>query len=873
MVEKIPLGQKLGYYLLTFITALIGASLWLPFMFHQLPWGPIVAHWSTNVQYLVSVPFFAVGIVLWRYLERSDLKEARKMGEMSLTISMMFLITAIFARAVYFAFVVTGQYHWGMVKEYWNPADPTQPSLWRGFLITIKIASISMVFSLVLGTLAGVGRTSKSKIFNAIMTGYVEFFRNTPLIVQLFFWYFGSIQVLKLVNLDLGFRLTSFSAGVFGLSFYTGAYISEAIRAGILSIDKGQWEAAHSLALSPIQTLQYIILPQAFRIVIPPLTSQFINLYKNSTVVMTIGVTDLLFNANEVEAQTFRGFEIFTAAVIIYLVGTLTLSAIMNFVNYLVSAEERSRGTGMVSEPDMVSVITGKIGEVVGSVVGFIWKIPDTLVKLDFGEKLTQIGGLIILFAFFFGKWFNGIFAEGLLHLPHGGTGDYMLTGHTSIVLLFWLVPISAIVVIFVSLLAHFWRFLRDKAEVEVLFTTMLLPLAPLLYAVWTIAANNSRDVYFYDLDVGLWIALIGVILIYLGVEAHLVETEHPHRLARRRRAGLITGVVLLFIVMAIPGVPPMITHINKGMPSPTRVDWSSIVRNIGFLMGGFPLAGASVGTALLAVAFFLIKVLVGVSLILLPFFLLFRLYQANSKIATVTLAVAIAGIYALLKFHVVPIFSLDVKFGGLELTFFLAAIAITASFFIGIVAGMMRLSSYPFISIPSIAYIELIRGIPLFMFIIYMFISIPQVVKGLENVDNWESALIAFTIFTSTYIAEIVRAGIQSIDSGQWEAAHSLGMGYAQTMIEVVLPQALKRMIPPIVSQFIALFKDTSLAYFIGVVEFFRTITITYNREYDGTFSLLIFSAVVYFIFSYAMSLGSEKLRRSMGEQEQANI
>ncbi len=872
MVERIPFWQKAGYYLLTLVAALIGSMLWLPFLTNYLPGGASISHWSSTTAYLVSAPFFLIGIVLWRYLERSDLKEVRKMGEMCLTISMMVLVFAIFARAIYFAFVATGEYRWSMVKEYWNPADPAQPSLWRGFLVTIKITLIATVFALVLGTLAGVGRTSKNKLFNGIMVVYVEFFRNTPLIVQLFLWYFGTTQFLKLFHLELGFRLTSFTAGIFGLAFYTGAYISEAIRAGILSISKGQWEAAHSLALTPIQTMQYIILPQAFRIVIPPLTSQFINLYKNSTIVMTVGVTDLLFNANEVEAQTFRGFEIFTAAVIIYLTGTLTLSAIMNVINYLVSAEQRGQNGPQVSQPDKVSVVMGRVGEVTGVITSFIWRLPDYLIKLDLGEKLVQIGGWTILLSFFFGEWFNRIFAEGLLGLNQGGTGPNMLHGQGMVVFLFWIVPIGAIIAMAVGIVGHYSEFIRDKIQMELLYVTMLLPLAPLLYAIWTIGRNNARDVYFYDLGAGLWIAAIGSLLIYLGLEAHAVETEHPRLIGRRRKIGWIAGLIFLFVAVAIPGVPPMITHIQKGMPSPTRVDWSSITRNIGFLMGGFPLARASVGHAVLAVALFLIEVLFIISIILFLLFLLYKLYQVNAKVASVVLVAFFIGIWAASKYHLLPpLTAINVKFGGLELTFFLAAIAITVSFLIGIVAGMMRLSKFPFISVPAIAYIELIRGVPLFMFIIYMFITIPQVVKGMENLDNWESALIAFIIFTSTYIAEIVRAGIQSIDRGQWEAAHSLGMGYGVTMVEIVLPQALKRMIPPIVSQFIALFKDTSLAYFIGVVEFFRAITITYNREYDGTFSLLIFAAVVYFIFSYAMSLGSEKLRRSMGAQERA--
>ena len=158
--------------------------------------------------------------------------------------------------------------------------------------------------------------------------GFTEFFRNnTPLLVQIFFWYFGSDAVLpKWLNQWLYEQDFEFAAGVIALTVYTAAFIAEEIRAGIFSIPKNQLEASRATGLSFIQGYRYVILPQAFRIIIPPLISQFLNLIKNSSLVMTIGVMELTYMARQIESYTFHGFEAFTVATLIYLIISLIVS-------------------------------------------------------------------------------------------------------------------------------------------------------------------------------------------------------------------------------------------------------------------------------------------------------------------------------------------------------------------------------------------------------------------------------------------------------------------------------------------------------------------------------------------------------------------
>ena len=199
-----------------------------------------------------------------------------------------------------------------------------------GLRVTLELSAVSVVLSFILGLLIAVMRMSNVAPVRWFAHGYLEFFRNTPLLVQIFFWYFGSYKILPMVVNDwLNTMNFEFSAAVLALSIYTSAFIAEDIRSGVRSIPKEQMEAARSSGFSYLRSMQYIILPQAVRLTIPPLINQFLNLTKNSSLAMTIGVVELTYQARQVESYTFRGFEAFTAATLVYVVISFLITGLV----------------------------------------------------------------------------------------------------------------------------------------------------------------------------------------------------------------------------------------------------------------------------------------------------------------------------------------------------------------------------------------------------------------------------------------------------------------------------------------------------------------------------------------------------------------
>ena len=188
----------------------------------------------------------------------------------------------------------------------------------QGLLITIRITAISLVLSFICGLTSALMRLSRSFLARTIARGYLEIIRNTPLLVQLFFIYFVLAPVL-----DIG----GFASAVLALSLFEGAYASEIFRAGIVSIQRQQWEAAFSIGLNSYQTYRLIILPQALRRILPPLTSQAVSLIKDSALVSTIAIYDLTMRGQTIIAETFLVFEIWFTVAAIYLTMTLALSA------------------------------------------------------------------------------------------------------------------------------------------------------------------------------------------------------------------------------------------------------------------------------------------------------------------------------------------------------------------------------------------------------------------------------------------------------------------------------------------------------------------------------------------------------------------
>ena len=187
-----------------------------------------------------------------------------------------------------------------------------------GFKVTLLVSFIALIGSFVLGTILAVFRIAPIKPLNWIGTVYVEFIRNIPLLIIAFFLFVGLPSI--------GIRLDGMIAGTIALIVYTSAFIAEAIRAGIMSVPKGQTEAARSSGLTYIQTMRYIILPQAIKIVIPPLGNQFINLVKNSSILSVLAVSELMYQGDLISLRTFVVFDVYIFIAVFYLIITLPLS-------------------------------------------------------------------------------------------------------------------------------------------------------------------------------------------------------------------------------------------------------------------------------------------------------------------------------------------------------------------------------------------------------------------------------------------------------------------------------------------------------------------------------------------------------------------
>jgi len=193
------------------------------------------------------------------------------------------------------------------------------PYLLQGLEITLLVTSMSLLFSLIIGLAAGLMRISKRWYFYGPATVYVELLRNTPVLVQLI-WVYYCLPLL------LGIDFSATISCIIALSLHGGAYVGEIARAGIQSIDTGQYEAGKSIGLTYQQLMRKIVLPQAFRRIVPPLANEGVTLLKYSSLVSTLGVADLTYNAQLVATTTFRPLEVYTFLAIEYLILCLFLS-------------------------------------------------------------------------------------------------------------------------------------------------------------------------------------------------------------------------------------------------------------------------------------------------------------------------------------------------------------------------------------------------------------------------------------------------------------------------------------------------------------------------------------------------------------------
>jgi general L-amino acid transport system permease protein len=247
----------------------------------------------------------------------------------------------------------------------YGAANTYLKALLVGLANTLSVSVIGIIAATVLGAFIGLARLSRNFLLNRLSAIYIEFVRNVPLLVQLFFWYavitegmpgprdalsplpgvflsnrglffptFASVPELQGFNFVGGMQVSpEFAALLVGLATYTAAFIAEIVRAGVLAVDRGQREAAHALGLTRAQALRKVILPQALRVIVPPMTSQYLNLTKNSSLAVAIGYPDLVSIANTTMNQTGQAIEGIAIIMAVYLTISLSISAFMNWYN------------------------------------------------------------------------------------------------------------------------------------------------------------------------------------------------------------------------------------------------------------------------------------------------------------------------------------------------------------------------------------------------------------------------------------------------------------------------------------------------------------------------------------------------------------
>ena len=234
----------------------------------------------------------------------------------------------------------------------YTSSDSYAWALFIGWLNSLKVIVSSLILATFLGTLIGFARTGKNSLLGLISAGYITIIRQTPLLLQLMFWYFVGflglkdnmfIQIKNIFNISnqgiefSGLTFSSeFLALLFGLSIFTSAYIAEVIRGGILSVSRGQWEAFRSLGISERKGLIRIILPQALPAIIPGLTSQYLNLAKNSTLAIAVGYSDIYAINDTIINQTGRAIECFIILLVSFLLLNLLITNTMEYINRLI---------------------------------------------------------------------------------------------------------------------------------------------------------------------------------------------------------------------------------------------------------------------------------------------------------------------------------------------------------------------------------------------------------------------------------------------------------------------------------------------------------------------------------------------------------
>jgi len=221
-------------------------------------------------------------------------------------------------------------WNWGVLFQ-----DPYLGWLFSGLRWTVAVACLAAVIAFSVGSLVGIGRTVETRWLRLISTTYVEIFRNIPLLVQMFLWYFVLPELLPENTgrwMKREMPMPEYTSAVLCLGFYTASRVAEQVRSGIESLPRGQRMAGLATGLTPFQVYRYLLLPMAYRIIIPPLTSEFLTIFKNSSLALTIGLLELTAQAQQISEYTFQSFEAYTAATVSYVLIALVVTLLMQWL-------------------------------------------------------------------------------------------------------------------------------------------------------------------------------------------------------------------------------------------------------------------------------------------------------------------------------------------------------------------------------------------------------------------------------------------------------------------------------------------------------------------------------------------------------------
>lgn len=227
-----------------------------------------------------------------------------------------------------------------MLQSYLSHMARVFPQLMDGAVLTVEITTLSVLFGAIIGLFMSLGKLSENLLFKIPSTLYVDFIRGTPLFVQILLFYYGIPGLISGVT-NNPFRIEPMVAAVVVCSINSGAYVAEIFRAGIQSIERGQIEAARSLGMNHRQAMRYIILPQAFRRIVPPLGNEFIVLLKDTSLLAVIGVQELTRKGQLYAAATYASFPTYIGVALVYLVMTLTISRLVTYLERRLAVSDR----------------------------------------------------------------------------------------------------------------------------------------------------------------------------------------------------------------------------------------------------------------------------------------------------------------------------------------------------------------------------------------------------------------------------------------------------------------------------------------------------------------------------------------------------